>query len=49
MSNLKNKRSADKYSAFLKHIEEEKDETSNFAKTLLILILIVLGLIVVFY
>lgn len=48
MSNLKNKNSQDKYSTFLKHIKEEKDETSNFAKTLLILVLIVCVLIVCF-
>lgn len=48
MSNLKNKNSQDKYSTFLKHIKEEKDETSNFAKTLLVLVLIVCVLIVCF-
>lgn len=34
----------DKYSSFLKHIEADKNETSSFAKTLLILILIVCAL-----
>lgn len=50
MSNIKNKRkrNEDKYSVFLKHIEEEKDETSNLAKTLLILILVVCVLIIGF-
>jgi len=48
MSNIKNKRNQDKYSVFLKHIEDEKEDTSNFAKTLLILILIVCALIVGF-
>lgn len=48
MSNLKNKRNNDKYSAFLRHIEEDKNETSNFAKTLLILVLIVCALIIGF-
>lgn len=43
-----NKHSQDKYSVFLKHIEQDKDETSNFAKTLLILILIVCALIIGF-
>lgn len=48
MSTMKNKHREDKYSVFLKHIEEEKNETSNFAKTLLILILIVCLLIIGF-
>lgn len=48
MSNMKKKPNKDKYSAFLKHIEAEKDETSNFAKTLLILVLIVCALIIGF-
>lgn len=49
MSNIKNKKhSDDKYSVFLKHIEEEKDETSNFAKTLLMLTLAVCVLIIGF-
>lgn len=49
MSNIKNKkRSEDKYSVFLKHIEEDKNETSNLAKTLLILTLAVCVLIIGF-
>lgn len=48
MSSLKNKNNNDKYSVFLKHIEEDKNETSNFAKTLLILTLIVCALIIGF-
>lgn len=48
MSSLKNKNHNDKYSVFLKHIEEDKNETSNFAKTLLILTLIVCALIIGF-
>lgn len=48
MSTMKNKHREDKYSVFLKHIEEEKNETSNFAKTLLILVLIVVALIIGF-
>ena len=36
------------YSVFLKHIEEEKNETSNFAKTLLILVLVICALVLVF-
>lgn len=43
-----NKHSEDKYSVFLKHIEEEKKETSNFAKTLLIIVLVIVALIVAF-
>lgn len=38
----------DKYSSFLKHIEADKNETSNFAKTLLILVLIVCALVLGF-
>lgn len=48
MSSMRNKHSEDKYSVFLKHIEEDKKESSNFAKTLLILILIVFVLIIGF-
>lgn len=47
-NNIKNKNKEDKYSVFLKHIEEGKKETSNFAKILLILILICFALIFVF-
>lgn len=45
---MKNKHKNQNYSVFLKHIEQEKNETSNFAKTLLILVLVVTGLVVVF-
>ena len=46
MNNKKRKRSDEQYSVFLRHIEDEKDETSKLAKTLLIFVLIVLALIV---
>lgn len=49
MSTMKNKHREDKYSVFLKHLEEEKNETSNFAKTLLILILVICFLIIGFF
>lgn len=45
MNKMQNKYNKDKYSVFLKHIEDEKEETSGFAKTLLILVLIVVALI----
>lgn len=46
---MKNKPRQDKYSAFLNHIErEEKRESASFAKTLLILSLIVVALLVGF-
>lgn len=45
---MKNKHKNQNYSVFLKHIEQEKNETSNFAKTLLILVLVVTGLVVIF-
>lgn len=48
MGNMKNNKKKDNYSVFLKHIEEEKNETSSFAKTLLIFVLIVLALIGLF-
>lgn len=48
MSTMKYKHKEDKYSVFLRHIEEEKNETSNFAKTLLILTLIIVALIIGF-
>lgn len=47
MSVMKDKRKQE-YSVFLKHIEEEKRETSSFAKTLFIFVLIVVGLLFVF-
>lgn len=49
MSNLKNKHNKDKYSVFLKHIEEDRNETSGFAKTLLILTMVVFALIIGFF
>lgn len=48
MNTMKNKHREDKYSVFLRHIEEEKNEKSNLAKTLLILTLIVIALIIGF-
>ena len=48
MSSLKNKPKNENYNTFLKHIEEDRNETSNFAKTLLILVLIIIILIVIF-
>ncbi len=48
MSDMKNKRKDENYSVFLKHIEEDKNETSNFAKTLLILVLVVFVLVIIF-
>lgn len=46
MSLMKNRRNEDeRYSVFLKHIEEEKEETSKFAKTLLIMTLLVCAFI----
>lgn len=42
MNNLKDKKyKSEEYSVFLKHLEEEQNENSNFAKTLFIIILIV--------
>lgn len=48
MRKMKKKRNSDNYSVFLKHIEEERDETSKFAKTLLVMVLILLALVVGF-
>jgi len=50
MSNNNNKNNKNEnYSAFLKHVSEsEKEETSRFAKTLLVLVLLVCALIVGF-
>lgn len=48
MSSMKNKRRNDNYSAFLKHIEQEKEESSKFAKTLLVLVIAVFALILAF-
>lgn len=46
MSLMKNRKNEDeRYSVFLKHIEEEKEETSKFAKTLLIMTLLVCAFI----
>lgn len=44
----KNSNRKEEYSVFLKHIEEEKEETSKFAKTLLIMTLFVCALVVGF-
>ena len=45
MNNMKHKRKDENYNVFLKHIEEEKDETSKFAKTLLVLVLFIVILV----
>jgi len=42
---MKDKRKEENYSVFLKHIEEDKEETSKFAKTLLILVLFLIILV----
>lgn len=48
MSSMKNKRTNENYSVFLKRLEEEKNESSKFAKTLLIIVLIIFALVVGF-
>lgn len=48
MNQMKHNPRRDKYSSFLKHIEEDRNDTSNFAKTLLILVLIVCALVLGF-
>lgn len=48
MSNMNNKRRDENYSVFLKHIEEDKKETSRFAKTLLNLVLVIFVLVLGF-
>lgn len=48
MSSMKHKHNKENYSVFLKHMEEEKKETSSFAKTLLTLVVIVFALLVGF-
>ena len=49
MSNMNNNKHRDEnYSVFLKHIEDDKKETSKFAKTLLSLVLIIFVLILGF-
>ena len=45
---MKNKNKNEDYSVFLKHIEDDKRETTSFAKTLLVLVLVVIGLVVCF-
>ena len=45
---MNKKRPRENYSVFLKHIEEEKKETSDFAKTLFIIVLVGLGLVCTF-
>lgn len=42
------KRKDQNYSVFLKHIEEDKNETTGFAKTLLILVVVIVALIIAF-
>lgn len=46
--NNRNIRKKDDYSVFLKHVKDDKDETSRFAKTLLIMVLLVCALVVGF-
>jgi len=42
MNNMKNKNKKSEYSSvFLKHVEEDREETSKFAKTLLVLVLLI--------
>ncbi len=48
MVDMNNKRSNQKYSAFLKHIEEEKEESSKFAKTLFTLVIALVIVVVGF-
>lgn len=48
MSSPRNKRNRDEYSVFLKHVKDDKDETSKFAKTLLILVLLICALVMGF-
>lgn len=45
---MDNKNPKEKYSVFLRHVEEEKEETSKFAKTLLVLVFLVCTLLVIF-
>lgn len=45
---MKDKNKREDYSVFLKHIEEEKRETSRFAKTLLVFVLIIVCLLFCF-
>lgn len=45
---MKDKHRIENYSVFLKNIEEEKNETSKFAKTLLVFIILIVALIVCF-
>lgn len=48
MSSMKHNNNKENYSVFLKHLEEEKNESSNFAKTLFTLVLIIFALVVGF-
>lgn len=48
MNNTKNNKRSENYSIFLKQIEEEKEETSRFARTLLVLVSILVALIFAF-
>lgn len=45
---MTNRYKKEDYSVFLKHIEEDKKETSRFAKTLLVFILVIFGLVICF-
>ena len=46
--NSNQQREKDEYSVFLKHLEEEKQETSNFAKIMLVIISILCGIVIGF-
>lgn len=48
MSSMKHNNNRENYSVFLKHLEEEKNESSNFAKTLFTLVIIIFALVVGF-
>lgn len=46
--NSNQQKEKDEYSVFLKHLEEEKQETSSFAKIMLVIISIVCGMVIGF-
>ena len=48
MTNSVDNKEKDEYSVFLKHLQNEKEETSNFAKTLLVIVLILCGVMLGF-
>lgn len=49
MNKMKYKNREEQYSSFLRHIEQDRDETSKLAKTLLILVLLTFALIIGFF